>query len=184
MGWLDDILNGVINGLRGSLASFGDVEFTVYRGGTNFISDMLRKPMPDVENPYEVLQSLMSGSETKIFTFHDFERRTTARTASHDLINRATLLEYIGEDLEKLTFDIKLVRSLGVDIEAETERIREYVKEGHADFFVLGGEVLGNYQWVITNMRERLEVVDTFGRVQVSELELTLESYDEIVDTS
>lgn len=174
MSLLEEIFNGVINGLRGSLGSYGELVFEVWRGGLH-LGDIFRDKT--VVSEGDALKILTSLNDTRVMTFNDLQRRTRARTATHDLINRQSVTEFIGEDAETISLDIKLVRQLGVNPEEEARRVRDYVKSGYVDYLIIGGEVIGDGQWLITDVQEKLRIVDCFGRIVVSELALDFQSY-------
>lgn len=174
---LERIIAGVINILRGEIGSFSDLIFEVH-SGTMLDSVFGKETMSKVDRT-GALEKYLGDTvgRTKVLTFDNYTRKTSGRWAKHELINQMTMIERTGEDTERLTLDIKLVRSLGVKPEEETAKARKYVKEGHADYLVIGGQIIGDGQWVITDLSEKLKVVDAFGRVQVSVLTLTFESY-------
>ena len=168
MNWADLI----INGLRGAIGSFGDLVFEVYNGSIGGVSLPGVEKLIHDERASQAAKNLLGG--TKVLTFNDYTRRTRARYAKHEIMNRTTQLEKVGDESETLTLTIKLVRDLGVEPDEQAELIRGYIKDGHEDFFVLGSSVVG--QFVITELEELKRYVDAFGRTQVAELRLTLES--------
>ncbi|MBQ4495063.1 MAG: phage tail protein, partial [Selenomonadaceae bacterium] len=86
---------------------------------------------------------------------------------------KTSLLEKVGDEPDEITLDVKLVRDLGVNPEEEIELIRGYIKDGTAESLIIGSEVLGEF--VITELSEGRSFVDSFGRTQVAELNLTFE---------
>lgn len=178
MSVLENIFSTAINLLRGDIGSFGELTFQVYasRLGSPIAQTLVQagKALIPDDNIKKLLGRI---SETRVVTFNGFDRRTRTRYARHELINGHTLLEKTGQDTEVITLSIKLVRGLCESPEAETDRIRKYVEDGYADFLIVGDKVLGDGKWVITELNDGLEYVDCFGRVLVSTLNLTFESY-------
>ena len=80
-------------------------------------------------------------STYKVLTYDDYKRESKARYARHELINQTTALEYLGRDLEEISFKMTFTRTLGVDPEAETEKARQLCLDGVADYLILGNEV-------------------------------------------
>lgn len=163
MAILEDAFNVAVNALRGEIGSFGDVLFEVYAGAFKV----------DFDATAEGLEGLKVRPGTRVMTFSNFQRRTRARYARHQLINRTSVLEKVGDEPDQITLDIKLIKDLGVNPQEEIERIRTYIKDGTAESLIIGSEVLGEF--VITELAEGRLFVDCFGRTQVAELNLTFE---------
>lgn len=160
---LEDVFDVAINALRGEIGSFGEIIFECYAGQFKV----------DFDPTATGLNGLKVRPGTRVMTFDNFNRRTRARYARHQLIGKKSLLEKVGDEPDQITFDVKLVRDLGVKPEEEIERIRQYIKDGTAESLIIGSEVLGEF--VITELAEGRTFVDCFGRTQVAELSLTFE---------
>ncbi|MBQ3442362.1 MAG: phage tail protein [Selenomonadaceae bacterium] len=163
MAILEDAFNMAINALRGEIGSFGEILFECYAGQFKV----------DFDATAEGLEGLKVRPGTRVMTFSNFNRRTRARYARHQLINRTSVLEKVGDEPDQITLDIKLIKDLGVTPEEEIERIRTYIKDGHEDSLIIGSEVLGEF--VVTELAEGRLFVDCFGRTLVAELNLTFE---------
>ena len=162
---LEDVFDFGINLLRGSIGSYGEVVFEVYNSGDT--------PHFSYDTEIGGWEGLKISPPVKVLTFDRFQRRTRARYARHQLIGKTAQLEKVGDEPDQITFEIKLIRELGVDPEEQIELIRQYIKDGHEDYLIIGSEVLGQY--CITELGEGRQYVDCFGRTQVAELSLTLE---------
>ena len=77
--------------------------------------------------------------------------------------------------MTEVTFKIQLVRELGVEVEAETKKLRKMCAEGGDYALVIGGEVIGRF--VIEQIDETAQFVDNHGNILVAEMELTLREY-------
>lgn len=108
-------------------------------------------------------------------TFRDYGRTTKSRFAKHDLLLQKPKLEFLGEDLTEITFKIQLLASLGVDVEAEAEKLRRMCRAGGDYPLVIGAEVIGRF--VVEQVQETAQVVDGNGTMIIEELELTLKEY-------
>ncbi|MBR4904140.1 MAG: phage tail protein [Selenomonadaceae bacterium] len=113
-------------------------------------------------------------SASKVLTFDDWKRKTSARFAKHDLINRQPILEYLGADLNEISFKIKLVADLGVNPKDEADKLREMCTTGQAEYLTVGGEVIG--QFVIDSIDESAEFWAR-GELLVSELNVRFKEY-------
>lgn len=113
-------------------------------------------------------------SSKVVRTFDDYRRKTAARFAEHKLIGRKPLLEFLGEDLNEISFKIKLVRSLGVDPKEEADKLRELCLTGSAEFLTIGEDVIG--QFVLESIDEDVEYWER-GEILISELKVRLKEY-------
>ena len=116
-------------------------------------------------------------STERVFTFDNFTHKVAARYAKHELINSPVVLEYLGEDTQKITLNIILTATLGVAPGYEIKRIQELVLNGDAEWLIIGNEVVGNSRFVINEASTRAISYDGEGHVLVAQLDLTFESY-------
>lgn len=124
------------------------------------------------------------GFETsgkKIKTFDGLNRNATVRLASHDLIDRKPLLEFVGAALETISFTMSLSAYWGIDPVDEIETLREMRDTGMAVPFILDGKPQGDGLWLIEMLAETWKHVDSEGRPRVIECNLTLKEYIENV---
>ena len=121
-------------------------------------------------------------SSLRTLTFDRFKRDTKARFAKHELINQTTVLEYLGRDLEQITFSMKFNRQLNVDPRVETRKIRQLCADGIADYLIIGNQVIGDNLWVIESTGEAVEFWDNRGQILVSTVEVKMSEYIAGVD--
>lgn len=114
-------------------------------------------------------------SRFELRTFRDLRRTTKSRFAKHDLLNQKPQLEFIGQDLTEITFKVQLLKSMGVDVAYEADKLRWYCEKGGDYALVIGGEVIGRF--VVEQVSETAQVVNGNGEIMVEELELTLREY-------
>lgn len=112
-----------------------------------------------------------------IYTFGDLTRGAKNRTASHEIIGQKPLTEYIGPDLQTLSFKIKLHAALGVKPWEEVERLIEYCESGKVLTFTLGGQKMGKNKWLIESVSEVVKYHDNHGNILAVEVDLTLKEY-------
>ena len=113
-----------------------------------------------------------------VLTFDNFKHDVKARYARHELINRPTVLEYLGEDTQKITLTILLTASLGVNPAEEISRVQELVLIGEADYLIVANEVVGNCMWVITESSTKATAYDGDGNILSAQMDLTFEQYE------
>lgn len=92
---------------------------------------------------------VFSVSQNKIETLCNIKQSGSASYGKHQRHTGNTLLEFVGRDADKITFDFTLSRQLGVDVEAEIAKLETMTRSGKAVKFVIGKKVVGLYRWVI-----------------------------------
>ena len=112
-----------------------------------------------------------------IYTFGELTRGSKNRTASHEIIGKKPLTEYIGPDLQTLSFKIKLHAALGVKPQEEVERLIEYCESGKVLTFTVGGQKMGKNKWLVESVKEAVKYYDNHGNILASEVDLTLKEY-------
>ena len=83
-------------------------------------------------------------SNYKVLTFKDFKREGGAKYATHEVIGQPPKLEFLHRELEKLSLEIDLVSSLGVNPEDEIQKITDMCNDGEANYLIFGGQVYGD----------------------------------------
>lgn len=116
-------------------------------------------------------------STERVITYDDYKRETKARYARHELINQTSVLEYLGRDLEEITFTMMFTVSLGVDPAEETSKLRRMCLDGVADYLILGNTVVGENLWTIESVGEAKKAVDHFGKTIVSSVNVKMVEY-------
>ena len=116
-------------------------------------------------------------SSYKTLTYDDYKRESKARYARHELINQTTTLEYLGRDLEEISFKMIFTTSLNVNPAAEAEKVRRLCQIGEADWLIIGNRVVGENLWVIESVSESAASWDNAGNILVSTVEVKMLEY-------
>lgn len=114
-------------------------------------------------------------SASKILTFADFERRGTATFAEHTVISGKPRLEFTGDNLDQVSFTVRLDLHLGVDPAEQIKKVREMKSAGKPGTLIIGGVPLGDF--VIINLSEKWQEIDNRGRLILAYLDLSLKEY-------
>lgn len=104
---------------------------------------------------------------------------STARYAEHTRHNQTDMLEYVGDNPDKITFEIKLSAFLGVNPVKMLDRLTSTMKQREAVKFVLGTMPIPGH-WVITNLDRSLEYFHRDGTLLSADVKITIMEY---VDT-
>lgn len=119
------------------------------------------------------------ASRWKVRTFDEFGRQSDSRWQSHDIIGQKPLLEFVGPNLEEISFKMLLRKDLGVSPENEVQKLRKLRDEGTVVPLIIGNRPVGNGFWVITAVSEKHDFWSKFGNAQSIEVTVTLKEYYE-----
>lgn len=120
---------------------------------------------------------VFSVSDRTVKTFDGMSWDFSADYATHDRHIKADLLEYMGPGIEGISFSMVLSAFLGVNPLKEIKKLREMVKEGHAERLVIGGKVYGSYKWVMQKGTVDFQRFDNTGNLLAAKVKVTLKEY-------
>lgn len=118
---------------------------------------------------------VFSVSTNQVKTFDDLKRSGSAKYASHNRHLKDTLLEFTGNDPDKITFSMNLSVFLGVDPQSEIAALRAAKHAGRIMHLVIGRQSYGN--WVINSLSEDYDRVDNKGNVLIANVSVSLTAY-------
>lgn len=101
---------------------------------------------------------------------------STARYAEHTRHNQTDMLEFVGDNPDKITFDIKLSAFLGVNPTKMLDRLNVMVRNHEVVKFVLGTMPIPGH-WVVTDMDRRMEHFHKDGTLLSADVKITLMEY-------
>ena len=116
-------------------------------------------------------------SSDKIQTFNSLSREVKGRWTTHDVIGNKARSEFLGADLSDMSFSITLSANHGVRPRDTLERIEQAVENGEHFPFVLGGKMIGRYDWKITSVSESYDKIIADGCVVQAKVNITLQEY-------
>lgn len=112
-------------------------------------------------------------------TFDEWTRGSEGRWAKHDLMGEKPVLEFLGPDVEEISFKMLFRSDLGVDPRAEIERLRQMRDEGAVFPLVLGNQTVGDHFWVLTSLSAQVTYWNKYGNPLSAEVSVTLREYAE-----
>lgn len=112
-------------------------------------------------------------------TFSDYNREGSGRWAKHDLIGQKPVLEYLGEDIEKISFKMLLRADHGLNPENEVKKLRKMRDNGEVMVLMLADKPVGNNSWIIESIGESVTFWDAFGNAQSISIDISLQEYVE-----
>lgn len=120
---------------------------------------------------------VFSVSAKQTLTFDSIKWDIGAKYASHDRHLKKPLLEFLGEELDEISFSVVLSVFLGVNPETQIAKITQYTKKGTALRLIVGGKVYGDNKWVIEKCSKSYERFDKKGNLLHAKCSLTLKEY-------
>ena len=120
---------------------------------------------------------VFSVSRNRINTIDGVKWETGVRFAQHDRHLKIPLLEFTGNSVDTISFNLYYSVFLGVDPMKEIVKILNAQRAGRAMRFVIGTKAYGHYKWVITKTSKELERYDAKGNLLVAKVSITLTEY-------
>ena len=116
-------------------------------------------------------------SDSLVRTIENFNWSSAARYSSHQRHSGKDLPEMVGQQLEKITFNMTLTAYLGVDPMAEYKKLQDIVSSGKTGVLVLGRKRVGSYRWTATEASISASTYDGRGAVTAAAVKVTLQEY-------
>ncbi|WP_028551761.1 phage tail protein [Paenibacillus sp. UNC451MF] len=117
------------------------------------------------------------ATDDTIRTFTDFSRKSTARWGKHEVLGQKQKSQFLGPDLDTISFSMRFDVSYGMNPLQEMEILLEMNRSGQAVDLTIGGKSLGVGLWVITSLEQAWNVIDNQGNVLVGTATISLEEY-------
>ncbi len=116
-------------------------------------------------------------SDKRILTLDGFKRSNKVIYAKNDVLMQKPVSEYVGQQLDTITFTINFNAQLGTDPRTEVNKLIYLQRDGEVITLVLWGKAFGTYRWVITDLDMDWELINKFGYAQKIAVTITLEEY-------
>lgn len=116
-------------------------------------------------------------SDKFVRTFDGMSWDFSAKYATHDRHISEDLLEYMGPEIETISFSMVLSVFLGVDPMEQIEILQKMVRKGYAERLVIGGKVYGSYKWVMEKGSVEMQKFDKHGNLWAAKVKVTLKEY-------
>ncbi|GIO09676.1 hypothetical protein J31TS6_57040 [Brevibacillus reuszeri] len=113
----------------------------------------------------------------RVRTFDDFSRSGSGRWAKHDRQQKKAVSEFLGPELDEISFTMRFDVSHGVNPKVEMDRVLEKCRSGQAETLIVGETPLGMDKWIVKTFKQGWKKLDGQGRLLVGELNVTLEEY-------
>jgi phage protein U len=113
----------------------------------------------------------------KMRTFNDLSRSASSRWNAHERFGQKPRNEFLGPNLDQISFVMRFDVQHGMDPKAEMDRLLAWCREGRAETLIIGGIPIGMDQWTIKSVTQNWKVIDGTGKLLVGEANVTLEEY-------
>ena len=116
-------------------------------------------------------------SDAKIFNFSKMQRTVKGRWASHSRVGKKPRKQFLGPDLDQVTFTITINAEHGVKPRKTVENIEKLIRTGKPQTVVIGKKKVGSHKYAITEISESWETILNEGEVVKIVCDITLEEY-------
>ena len=129
--------------------------------GTNRFRDVIR---------FEV-------SPERVLTVSNFIRRNKVRFSESNILLRKPMSQYVGPALDVLDFKIILRAELGVNPQAEFNKLINIQRDGRLVAMIIGRTAFGAFRWRVDSLGIPYDDIDNTGFVRKSEVDISLKEY-------
>ena len=120
-------------------------------------------------------------SNDLVRTFKDMTRDTNVRLASHDIIGKKPVIEWIGPGTDTIKFSMQFNSLLGVEPKDEEKKLRDMAQIGKVAHIIVGGEPISDYKFIIESISSSGRIYDRDGNLIKSMVDITVKEYPENV---
>lgn len=121
-------------------------------------------------------------TDLKVMTFDNFQRDGEGRWAKHEIIgvDKKPILEFLGPDLETISFSVYLSTTLGIDPVTELKKLRQLRDAGAICTFTLGGNMVTTNFWVVAKLDEAHTKYDGSASLLNATVNVSLTEYPKL----
>jgi len=130
--------------------------------GSKSLDDVIMFEVSDMEN---------------ILTIRDFKRKNNVRFAKQGILLKKPVSQYVGPELDEISFKIILRAHFGVNPKAEFDKLIHLQRDGETLSIVIGKSAHGMYRWRIKTLGMPWEVIDNKGTCISCTVEISFEEY-------
>lgn len=124
---------------------------------------------------------IFETSNDLVRTFKDMTRDTNVRLASHDIIGKKPVIEWIGPGTDTIKFSMQFNSILGVEPKDEEKKLRDMAQTGKVAHIIVGGEPVSDYKFIIESISSSGRIYDRDGNLIKSMVDITVKEYPENV---
>lgn len=115
-------------------------------------------------------------SDSRILTFQNMQHTFTARTNAHNIIGKKPRLEFMGGNLETVTFTMELNALVCKKPRKVEQKLFKKARKGYYAKLVVGGKRVLK-KAMITSISSEYEVVIKKGKIYSLKIDVTMTEY-------
>lgn len=116
-------------------------------------------------------------SMEQVRTFDELTRSAQGRWAKQDRPLQKPLSEFLGPDLDTISFQMRFDAGMGVNPRTEMDKVLDKCRSGVAETLIIGKKPLGMFKWVVKSAEQSYQTVDNAGNVLKGTVSVSLEEY-------
>lgn len=120
-------------------------------------------------------------TDKRILHFSGLQRSASSRWATHDVIRKKPASEFIGPDLDQISFTVDVRADHGVNPLIEIDKWLRKCRSGTVETFVIGNKGFGLDKWSVKSVSQSFNVIYNKGEVFSASVNVTLEEYVEVL---
>lgn len=120
---------------------------------------------------------IFETSDKRILTFTNLKRDNSTRSEKHNKIGGKPAKEFVGPDLDQISFTINFSAAHGTDPRVEMEKWLRMSRAGEAHKLIIGVRRLGLDKWTIESTSQAWNTVFNNGELYSCSVDVTLEEY-------
>lgn len=111
-------------------------------------------------------------SDGRVLTFNNFQKKMSTRYAEHAVLGQKPTLEWVGQSLDEISFNIRLDAGLGTPPAVGLALLERMVESGTGQILLIGTEYFGRF--VITSIDQDRRFFTGNGVPRVVDCKLNL----------
>lgn len=116
-------------------------------------------------------------SDSKVLTPNSFQRKVSGRWEQHNVIGKKPRSQFMGSDLDSITFKITLSAMHGVRPRTSIEKLEKMVSEGTVETLVIGGKKVGSNKFYMESLSEDWDYILNKGELVKASVSVTMKEY-------
>lgn len=122
-------------------------------------------------------QITFSVSSNKILTFSGYSETIGSRWTDHNIQQRFPRSEFLGSDLMTIKMTVVIDAALGVKPWTVRNAIKDCVRNGTAEFLVIGGKKISGNKYIIESAQNTFDTILSDGKIKKITMNLTFKEY-------
>lgn len=120
---------------------------------------------------------IFEGNARKVQMPRNIQVENKGRWSKAETQGKIPQSEFIGPDIQTVTFDITFSAGLGVNPDSQLKILKRMVEKGENHRLILNGRPFGKYPMAIKSASESWNVVTQKGAVYSATVSVVLETY-------